>query len=101
MGCGFVSLGESWCDTTTDVGRLVMTIMGGIAEFERSLIRKRLVPVSGSIPIRQSLTQPPPDAASFSIAQIAGQLHRDAGGSGLIWALRVHRAPATSTLANK
>ncbi len=40
-GCGFVSLGESWCDTTTDVGRLVMTIMGGIAEFERSLIRKR------------------------------------------------------------
>jgi DNA invertase Pin-like site-specific DNA recombinase len=37
QGCGFVSLGESWCDTTTDVGRLVMTIMGGIAEFERSL----------------------------------------------------------------
>ena len=36
VGCGFVSLGESWCDTTTDVGRLVMTIMGGIAEFERA-----------------------------------------------------------------
>jgi len=31
MGCGFVSLGESWCYTATDVGRLVMTIMGGIA----------------------------------------------------------------------
>src|SRR6516165_12571344 len=30
LSCGFVSLGESWCDTTTDVGRLVMTIMGGI-----------------------------------------------------------------------
>jgi DNA invertase Pin-like site-specific DNA recombinase len=40
-GCGFVSLGETWCDTTTDVGRLMMTIMGGIAEFERGLIRKR------------------------------------------------------------
>ena len=39
--CGFVSLGESWCDTTTEVGRLMMTIMGGIAEFERGLIRKR------------------------------------------------------------
>jgi DNA invertase Pin-like site-specific DNA recombinase len=39
--CGFVSLGESWCDTTTDIGRLMMTIMGGIAEFERGLIRKR------------------------------------------------------------
>jgi DNA invertase Pin-like site-specific DNA recombinase len=39
--CGFVSLGEAWCDTTTDVGRLMLTIMGGIAEFERGLIRKR------------------------------------------------------------
>jgi len=41
VSCGFVSLGESWCDTTTDVGRLMLTIMGGIAEFERGLIRKR------------------------------------------------------------
>jgi len=23
--CGFVSLGESWCGTTTDVGQLVLT----------------------------------------------------------------------------
>ena len=41
LSCGFVSLGESWCDTTTDVGRLMLTIMGGISEFERGLIRKR------------------------------------------------------------
>jgi DNA invertase Pin-like site-specific DNA recombinase len=41
LDCGFVSLGESWCDTTSDVGRLMITIMGGIAEFERGLIRKR------------------------------------------------------------
>ena len=41
LSCGFVSLGESWCDTTTEVGRLMLTIMGGIAEFERGLIRKR------------------------------------------------------------
>ncbi len=40
-GCGFISLGEALCDTTTDVGRLMMTIMGGIGEFERGLIRKR------------------------------------------------------------
>jgi DNA invertase Pin-like site-specific DNA recombinase len=39
--CGFVSLGESWCDTTTSVGRLMMTIMSGIAEFERELIQVR------------------------------------------------------------
>jgi hypothetical protein len=39
--CGFVSLGEAWCDTTTDVGRLMMTVVGGINEFEGGLIRKR------------------------------------------------------------
>src|SRR6476661_7383007 len=39
--CGFVSLGESWCDSTSEVGRLMLTIMGGIADFERDLIRKR------------------------------------------------------------
>ncbi len=41
LSAGFTSLGESWCDTTTDVGRLMLTIMGGIAQFERSLIRSR------------------------------------------------------------
>jgi len=41
LSCGFLSLGESWCDTTTSHGRLMLTIMGGIAEFERDLIRKR------------------------------------------------------------
>jgi DNA invertase Pin-like site-specific DNA recombinase len=40
-GCGFVSLGETWCDTTSDVGKLVVTIMSGIAEFERKLITSR------------------------------------------------------------
>jgi DNA invertase Pin-like site-specific DNA recombinase len=39
LSCGFVSLGENWCDTTTDTGLLMLTIMGGIAEFERGLIR--------------------------------------------------------------
>jgi DNA invertase Pin-like site-specific DNA recombinase len=39
--CGFVSLGETWCDTTSDVGKLVITIMSGIAEFERKLISCR------------------------------------------------------------
>jgi DNA invertase Pin-like site-specific DNA recombinase len=41
LSCGFLSLGEAWCDTTTDVGRLMLTLIGGIAEFERGLIRKR------------------------------------------------------------
>lgn len=41
LSVGFKSLGEAWCDTTTDVGKLILTIMSGIAEFERTLIRGR------------------------------------------------------------
>jgi DNA invertase Pin-like site-specific DNA recombinase len=41
LGAGFISLGEAWCDTTTDVGRLIIAIMSGISEFERGLIRSR------------------------------------------------------------
>ena len=29
---GFISIGDSWCDTTSDVGKLLLAIMGGIAE---------------------------------------------------------------------
>jgi DNA invertase Pin-like site-specific DNA recombinase len=41
LSVGFQSLGESWCDTTTDVGKLMLTIMSGIAQFERGIIRRR------------------------------------------------------------
>jgi DNA invertase Pin-like site-specific DNA recombinase len=39
--CNFVSLREAWCDTTTPAGKLMLTIMGGIGEFERELIQAR------------------------------------------------------------
>lgn len=38
---GFRSLGETWADTTTRHGRLMLTVLGGLAEFERELIRAR------------------------------------------------------------
>ena len=37
----FLSLGERWADTTTAAGRLMLTILGGLAEFERELIKVR------------------------------------------------------------
>ncbi len=37
----FRSLNEGWADTTTPHGRLTVTIVGGVAEFERELIRAR------------------------------------------------------------
>jgi DNA invertase Pin-like site-specific DNA recombinase len=38
---GFRSLGDTWADTTTAHGRLMLTVLGGLAEFERDLIRTR------------------------------------------------------------
>ena len=40
-GAGFKSLSDAWADTTTPDGRLMLTILGGLAEFERELILAR------------------------------------------------------------
>ena len=40
-GAGFRSLKDAWADTTTAHGRLMLTVLGGLAEFERELIRAR------------------------------------------------------------
>jgi DNA invertase Pin-like site-specific DNA recombinase len=40
-GASFRSLADSWADTTTPHGRLMLTVLGGLAEFERDLIRSR------------------------------------------------------------
>jgi DNA invertase Pin-like site-specific DNA recombinase len=38
---GFKSLKDAWADTTTAHGRLMLTVLGGLAEFERTLIASR------------------------------------------------------------
>src|SRR5215207_5362979 len=38
---GFRSLSDAWADRTTPHGRLMLTVLGGLAEFERELIRSR------------------------------------------------------------
>jgi DNA invertase Pin-like site-specific DNA recombinase len=40
-GATFKSLSDTWADTTTAHGRLMLTVLGGLAEFERELIRVR------------------------------------------------------------
>ena len=40
-GAGFRSLGDPWADTTTPHGKLMITVLGGLAEFERHLILAR------------------------------------------------------------
>lgn len=38
-GAGFKWLHDTWADTTTPHGRLMLTVLGGLAEFERELTR--------------------------------------------------------------
>jgi DNA invertase Pin-like site-specific DNA recombinase len=38
---GFRSLGDTWADTTSPHDRLMLTVLGGLTEFERELIRAR------------------------------------------------------------
>jgi len=40
-GASFRSLADAWCDTTTPHGKLTLTVLAGLAEFERSLIMAR------------------------------------------------------------
>jgi DNA invertase Pin-like site-specific DNA recombinase len=40
-GAGFKSLKDTWADTTSPHGRLMLTVLGGLAEFERELIGAR------------------------------------------------------------
>src|SRR5262252_5826135 len=40
-GAAFRSLADVWADTTTPHGRLILTVLGGLAEFERHLIVAR------------------------------------------------------------
>jgi DNA invertase Pin-like site-specific DNA recombinase len=48
-GAGFRSLADAWADTTTSHGRLMLTILGGLAEFERDLIRARTTGLSQTL----------------------------------------------------
>jgi DNA invertase Pin-like site-specific DNA recombinase len=40
-GATFKSLGDTWADTTTPAGKLMLTVLGGLAEYERHLILSR------------------------------------------------------------
>jgi DNA invertase Pin-like site-specific DNA recombinase len=40
---GFRSLGDAWADMTMPHGRPMLTVLGGLAEFEKELIRARTI----------------------------------------------------------
>jgi DNA invertase Pin-like site-specific DNA recombinase len=65
---GFRSLGDTWADTTTSHGRLMLTVLGGLAEFERDLIRTRTGEGAGREDGAQAEADAAPDKGSDQAA---------------------------------
>jgi DNA invertase Pin-like site-specific DNA recombinase len=74
MGVGFKSLTEGM-DTTTSGGKLVFSIFGALAEFERSLIRERTMAGLASARSRGRVGGRPPVMTPDKI-KVARQLYR-------------------------
>ena len=84
-GAGFRSLGDPWADTTTAHGRPTLTILGGLAEFERELIRARTAEASEA---RTRARCPHGAQAEIDRAQKREAIRRRNAGE----AMRDHRA---------
>ena len=82
-GAGFRSLRNSWADTTTAHGRLMLTVLAGLAEFERELIRssnwRRAGAGQGSrcAPWKKAKTHPASTTRSSSAARCRGADRRN------------------------
>jgi DNA invertase Pin-like site-specific DNA recombinase len=56
----FRSLAEPWADTATSTGRLMITVLGGVADVERDLVRTRTAEGHERAKARgQHMTRPP------------------------------------------
>ena len=74
---GFRSLGDTWADTTTAHGRLMLTVLGGLAEFERELLRARTGEGRDRAVARGVKMGRKPKLTSHQVKEI---LHRKANG---------------------
>src|SRR5262245_26550161 len=59
-GASFKSLHDAWADTTSAHGRLMVTILAGLAEFERELILARMMVEAEQRPAACGLAADPP-----------------------------------------
>lgn len=79
-GAQFRSLAEPWADTGTSTGRLMLAVLGGLADVERDLIRTRTAEGRARATARgQHMGRP----LKLSLAQRTEALERRAGGATL------------------
>src|SRR5260370_30576882 len=79
----FRSLAERWADTDTSTGRLMLAVLGGLADVERDLIRTRTAEGrSRAKARRQQMGRPSKHAAAAERSTAAAGRGRDAHGTG-------------------
>ena len=80
-GCDFMitKLGERWADTGTGSGRLMLAVLGGLADVERDLIRTRTAEGRSRAKVRGKHMAPP----SLTPAQQKEAIRRRARGATL------------------
>ena len=83
-GGQFRSLAEPWADTATSTGRLMIAVLGGLADVERDLIRTRTAEGRSRAKARgQHMGRPPKlTAAAAGGGPPAPRRRRDAQGAG-------------------
>src|SRR5919112_4564088 len=79
-GAKFRSLAEPWADTDTSTGRLMIAVLGGLADVERDLIRTRTAEGRGRAKARGKHMGRPP---SLTAAQQKEATRRRAEGATL------------------
>lgn len=98
-GAGLRSLHEPWADTTSPAGRMVLTVFGGIAEFERELIAKRTSEGRAAAK-RRGVRFGRPTALSDEQTELAQRLLEEGKSAGQVAAmLDVHRSTIYRALA--
>ena len=82
-GATFRSLGDTWADTTTAHGRLILIVLGGLAEFERELIRARPRRPRPRLGERRQ-AWPQADPYIYASSSAGGEAPRE-GAEGVAW----------------
>ena len=78
----FRSLAEPWADTGTSTGRLMIAVLGGLADVERDLIRTRTAEGRSRAKARGKHMGRPP-ALTHTLAQKKEAIRRRAQGATL------------------
>jgi DNA invertase Pin-like site-specific DNA recombinase len=94
-GATFRSLGDPWADTTTPHGRLMLTVLGGLAEFERHLILTRTAEGRTRAQANGIRFGRKPTLTPY---QRAEALRRRAAGEPVTWVSHIHPLAASQSM---